>query len=363
MEILRYQHVLHLLQRFGDLNPKILGTITGERGAPNSVERLRKFHGLELFPLESHEALGLSMHCVFALSKPSLSLMRIYNVLGSFAYSIYRDVLDSERLLIFLQWPKGDLNFIKVLERMREKGWIYDYDFHAVAKRTFYPQDFSSLDFNSKLLRFELLEKPKEPFSLPPLWDGFKPDWFDVNLIGKRQEEPRLNLKQVANTLGIPYRVALRHWQEHVVGRGLVSGYNVWFLDISARVILIFEKSERVEEELARIPSLKYTIELDNGLIYASVFAQNHFLLDLLRHVSEVSKFAENKINVVLSPIKPTFEYSILSSIPYEHFSKNGKWEVNVERMVEKVDSLDAKPLQESVSLGGGLRGKAPPRG
>jgi len=110
----------------------------------------------------------------------------------------------TQRTLIFLQWPKGDLNFIKVLERMREKGWIYDYDFHAVAKRTFYPQDFSSLDFNSKLLRFELLEKPKEPFSLPPLWDGFKPDWFDVNLIGKRQEEPRLNLKQVANTLGIP---------------------------------------------------------------------------------------------------------------------------------------------------------------
>ena len=147
-----------------------------------------------------------------------------------------------------------------------------------------------------------------------------------------------------------------------MVGRGLVSGYNVWFLDISARVILIFEKSERVEEELARIPSLKYTIELDNGLIYASVFAQNHFLLDLLRHVSEVSKFAENKINVVLSPIKPTFEYSILSSIPYEHFSKNGKWEVNVERMVEKVDSLDAKPLQESVSLGG-VKGKSPAKG
>jgi DNA-binding Lrp family transcriptional regulator len=71
-------------------------------------------------------------------------------------------------------------------------------------------------------------EVPREPFELPDLTEGFSPDDLDVKILGKKQEKSVSSLKDLSSLLGVSFKDVLYHTQAHVIGKGLIKGYNVY---------------------------------------------------------------------------------------------------------------------------------------
>jgi DNA-binding Lrp family transcriptional regulator len=71
-------------------------------------------------------------------------------------------------------------------------------------------------------------EVPREPFELPDLTEGFSPDDLDVKILRKKQEKSVSSLKDLSSLLGVSFKDVLYYTQAHVIGKGLIKGYNVY---------------------------------------------------------------------------------------------------------------------------------------
>ncbi|QKR00650.1 hypothetical protein GWK48_09875 [Metallosphaera tengchongensis] len=333
--------VLQYVQHLGDLNPRIIGALSGVRNAEEILGNLRNLYGLN--PLARWEALGLDYFYIEMKANPKISLLDLYNVMDGHLVLIARNDRYPERIKSLFYFPTG-IEFQSLFEKMVDNYIISEYSIHKMKKIMYYAMDFSELDFVSLRFKKSIVDYPRDPLELPNISDGFKPDWLDLFIIGKKQEINTISLKEIAKLAGVPYRNALYHYQKHVIGKGLVRGNAFRIKDLqNIRVILTFGKNEEVIKDLSKILTLSYAFETSDNKVIANVYCDDYFLGDVLDYISYTMWKHKHNIDVSVHAFLPRFKYLLTASIPYEHYDKHGKWVVNKGLISEKIDSLSKK--------------------
>jgi DNA-binding Lrp family transcriptional regulator len=338
-EYLKLSEILYYLQRFGDLNPEIISAISRIRDAENFIQWLRENYHYRLYPIPRYEALGLKKYYVTIYSNYyRLHLLDFYDAFDGNTTLIFRDV--NNPLVINAVIYYNSTNFDKVLDYLQDEGIIFHYDIHKIEKEEFYPIDYSTFNFNKGV--FEgLLSSPREPFELPDLTEGFSPDDLDVKILGKKQARADISLKDLSSLLGVSFKDVLYHTQAHVIGKGLIKGYNVYLYKPDFRLEVNF-KEEEVLEELSKIPSMYYVYKLDDKSYVAHILDSSFTLLSYLKFISSLKE--KDTIETYLHPTDN--DYAIIASIPYEHFEE-GRWNFNTEVMMLRAEKLVKKIEKE----------------
>jgi DNA-binding Lrp family transcriptional regulator len=338
-EALKLSEVLYYLQRFGDLNPKIIGAISRIKDAEKLIQWLRDRYHYRLFPFARYEILGLKKYYVtIYFNYYDVSIDDLYDLFDWTTIFIMRDLMNPLIINVSLLYTSRD--FEDVLDYLQDEGIIYHYDVHKVEEEKFYPIDYSVFDFERGEFQ-DFLPFSRESFELPDLTEGFSPDDLDVKIIGKKQARTDLSLKDLSKALGLSFKDVLYHTQAHVVGKGLIKGYNIYLFRPNFRLEVLFSEKE-VLDELTKIPSTYFVYKLDNKSYVAHISDVSSRLIPYLKFISSLKK--KDTVEVY---IHPTDESHLLTaSIPYEHFEK-GRWNFNKEVMKLRAEKL-VKKLEEN---------------
>ncbi|QGA54195.1 hypothetical protein GFS03_06230 [Sulfolobus sp. E5-1-F] len=342
--------LLHYVQRFGDHNYDLLRELTGIENIRDVLSKLKILVG----PSPKFHTLGLSLfHTTIKLSKDSaLQPVDFYYLFDGMIIASLRDVLTSDTIVLDVVFPRGRWDFVQILEKMSESELVKDYETYLEYKREIYPVDYSAFNFESLMFERAILDKPREPFQLPDLSDGFSPDWVDIYALGKKQEDPLSSWDEIAKSLGVSVDEVIYHYFNHVVGRGLVDAFYTYLGKLDFRISLIVnDVNDEIVRELSRIVTLLRVSYLHNDKIYAFIVGQRHMLLDILGFVNKLSSAYHFSYDVYVHPITPLRDFVRTYSIPYEHFTKENKWSITLRELKENFEKELNRLLEQRKSV------------
>lgn len=346
----RLQEVLQYIQRFGEHNISLLKQLTG---IENDEEIIKGLNML-IIPSPRLSRLGLSLfHTIVKLPRRSfLKPADFYYLLDGFITAALRDSLSSNTILLDVVFPYNMWFFIQVLERLREEGLVEDYMVFREYKKEVFPIDFSTFDFDSlRFLDNFILDSPRFSFQLPDLADDFKPDWYDIVILGKRQDNPLRSWDEIGKDIGLTRSDVLFHYFDHVVGRGLIDAFYVYVGRVDFRIsLLIHEVNDDVVRELTRIPTLLRILYLHNDKMYFCIIGQNHMFVKITDFINTLSRKYHFNYDLYLHPVTPSKDYIRSYSIPYEHFSKEGKWIISEEELLSVFENELARIKKENAN-------------
>lgn len=337
--------VLNAVQYFGDLNPKLLGAIIGVKEATGIMETLRKKSTFSVTFFARETIMGLRKYFVSLKIPPTLiSLVDLYEVLDGFPSFIGRDFNSPENTIMIIPFPKGKTDFIRALEELADAGLVHNLIVRKFVRQYQFYTDFSTFDFEKNTFKENFLVQPRSPLILPDLSDGFRPDWLDLAIMGKKQGNNKRTLKEIASLLNVPYRVALKHYQEHIIGRSLVEGYVMrWDNSDGTRLTILFKRDENFLSELTRIPTLTHAADLDDGTSVAFIFADQHMIPGIMDYVAYLRLKFKMDAKVMVHLFKPRFKYLLAASIPYEHYTESRTWVYDLDKMLQRARELARK--------------------
>ncbi|BDB99613.1 hypothetical protein [Saccharolobus caldissimus] len=344
----RLQDLLHYIQRFGEHNISLLKQLTGIE----NVEEIIKGLNILVGPSPRFSRLDLSLfHTVIRLSRRSfLRPVDFYYLLDGFITAALRDSLSPNTVLLSVVFPYDKWFFVQVFDRLEEVGLVEDYRVFREYRREIFPIDFSTFDFDG--LKFSddfILNSPRFSFQLPDLADGFKPDWYDVVILGKRQEDPLRSWDDIGRDIGLSGNDVLFHYFDHVVGRGLVDAFYAYVGRVDFRIsLLVHDVNDEIVRELTRIPTLLRVSYLHNDKMYFYIIGQDHMFVKITEFINTLSNNYGFAYDLYLHPITPSMNFSVASSIPYEHFSKEGKWIISEEELLNVFEKELARIKKEN---------------
>ncbi|AWR95241.1 AsnC family protein [Acidianus brierleyi] len=323
--------VLYYVQRFGDLNSQVIGALSKVKSTKTIIDELRLKKKLFVSLSPRHRSLGLKYYIAYAIGNYNISLLNVYNILDEIPVVIARNIMNPKELVMGLVYTTHP-SFIRGLEALVSAGVIKYYEVYEETQRLEYPIDYSSFDFKEWKYRNNFLVSEREPFDFPDLSDDFYPDTYDVTILGKKQAHPTYSLKDISQSTRIPFKDVLYHYQNHIVGKGLISVYRTYLFPIDYRISIFFKDDKDLISELSRIPTLLY-ISKSEEMDYAMIVGQNYMLFDILNYLNSLS---EKYTDISIKVHPNNSNYSLTASIPYEHF--NGKWNFNPEVMVLRAE-------------------------
>ncbi|MEM3351102.1 MAG: hypothetical protein QXZ23_12660 [Saccharolobus sp.] len=333
--------ILYYLQRVGDHNINLLRELSGINNIEEILNILKNEYNLLLVPMPRFNRIGLEFfHTIVKLASRNIKPDNFHFFLNGLVIAALKDSITPNTLILDIVSPTGKWAFIDVLDKLCEKEIIEDYEIYMEYDRRVYPIDFSKFNFNT--LQFDenfILDKPREPFSFPDLSDDFKPDWYDIMIIGKKQANPLRTWSIIGKDLGIGEDEVIYHYYNHVIDKGLIESFYTYLGKINFRItLLINEVNEEVARELTRIPTVIRISNLHNEKIYSTIIGQNHMLLGILKFINELSSNYKFTYEIYVHPITPQRDYVKVYSIPYEHFTKNGRWEIDSKELMYNLD-------------------------
>ncbi|MBB5254116.1 hypothetical protein [Sulfurisphaera ohwakuensis] len=98
--------------------------------------------------------------------------------------------------------------------------------------------------------------------------------------------------------------------------------------------LLTHDVSDDAVRELTRIPKLLRVSYLHNDKMYFYIIGQDHMFVKITEFINTLSNNYDFVYDLHLHPITPSMNFSVASSIPYEHFSKEGKWIISEEELL-----------------------------
>ncbi|MEM0082834.1 hypothetical protein [Saccharolobus sp.] len=325
--------LLYYVQRFGDHNYELLNELTGIENVSDILSKLKVL----VTPTPRFSSLGLSLfHTIIKLKDFSLGTKDFYYLLDGMIMASLRDALRNNTIILDIVYLKGRWDWVQILEMANERQLIGDYKTYLEYKREVYPVDYSTFNFENLTFEKTILDKPREPFQLPDLTDGFKPDWIDLYTLGKKQENPLMSWDEIAKSLDISTDEVVDHYFDHVVGKGLVDAFYTYLGNLDFRMSLIVnDTNEEIVRELSRIVTLLRISYLHNDKIYAFIVGQRHMLYPIIEFVNSLAFQYKFIHEIYLHPLSPPHKYVLAASIPYEHFTKDNKWSITLHELKE----------------------------
>ncbi|MCP6727768.1 MAG: hypothetical protein QXX62_02125 [Metallosphaera sp.] len=333
------------IQRFGDLNPRILGALAHIKNMDSVVKLIKEEFSLNVSYIARYKSLGLKALFLLVNADPRLELADIYEMFDGFPGFIGRDQISNERLIISLVLPpKFEEDITNVVSVLEERRIFEIIDFLDVEDSIQFTYDFSTYDFKLRRYKEQFLVEPREPVYFPDLSDGFEPDWIDLQIIGKKQARNYLTLKDIAKMIGVNYRTVLRHYQEHIIGKGLISAFGIRLNGkYQTRISIIFDKNENFLRELTRIPTLTHVHKLSKNKYYATAFLEDSIASGILEYISQLKYKYHVDADVMIHPYEPKLKYLLAASIPYEHFTVDGRWTMDKQRVRDNIERVVRK--------------------
>ncbi|AWS00399.1 hypothetical protein [Metallosphaera hakonensis] len=345
-------YLLNKLQRYGDINSRILGALINYDDTENMLNFLKKRFSLLISYLVRPEPLGLQLYFIEGFLHPLVHLVDIYDILDGFPGAILKNSYSPDESITFLWIPQGyESSFKRILDELESRDLLRYSRINKIQETLQFLYDFSSYDFSLGRYKDDFLVSQRRPMYLPDLSDGFKPDMLDLSIIGIKQMHNTLSLKQVAEIMGVKYRTVLKHYHEHLIGKGIITGFMVRLNGGKhTRLSIIFD-NEDLLHDLTRIPTLTHVYKLRDGTFYAAIFPEDNMIQPILKYISELKYNLNVSAKVMAHPFMPRFEYLLTASIPYEHFTTTGKWEVDEEKMLMNIEKVERKLMEGKSKL------------
>ncbi len=273
---------------------------------------------------------------------PRIELADIYEMFDGFPTFIGRDQISNERVIINLVIPpKFEEDTTSIISVLEERGVFEIVKFLNIEDSIQFMYDFSTYDFKLRKYKDQFLVEPREPVYFPDLSDGFEPDWIDLQIIGKKQARNHLSLKDIAKMIGVNYRSVLRHYQEHIIGKGLISAFSIRLNGkYQTRLSIIFDKNEDFLRELTRIPTLTHVHKLSKNKYYGIAFLEDSIASGILEYISQLKYKYHVDADVMIHPFEPRLKYLLAASIPYEHFTVDGRWTMDKQRVRDNIERV-----------------------
>ncbi|BCS93636.1 hypothetical protein [Metallosphaera javensis (ex Sakai et al. 2022)] len=343
---------LMYIQRFGDLNPKILGALAKMKNADSVIKLVKEQFSLYTSYIPRYRSLGLKAIFTLVNADPRIELVDIYEIFDGFTAFIGRDQIFNDKLIITLIIPpKFEKDIINVFNELENRNMLEVTSLYDTEDSIQFTYDFSTYDFKLRRYKDQFLVEPREPVYFPDLSDGFEPDWVDLQIIGKKQERNYLTLKQIANLINVKYKTVLKHYQEHVIGKGLITAFGIRLNgENQTRLSIIFDKNEEFLRELTRIPTLTHVHRLGKNTYFGIAFLENSISGKILEYISQLKYKYHVDADIMIHPFEPRLKYLLAASIPYEHFTVDGRWTIDTQKMLDNVRKVKAKLMGSNPS-------------
>ncbi|MCG3109102.1 hypothetical protein L3N51_01392 [Metallosphaera sp. J1] len=344
--------VLMYIQRFGDLNPKIIGALARMKNAESVIKLIKEEFSLHTSYLVRYKSIGLKAILALVNSDPRIELTDIYEMLDGFTTFVGRDQIYNEKLIINLVFPqKFENEIINILTELEEHNMFEIEKLLDFEDSIQFAYDFSTYDFKLRRYKDQFLVEPREPVYFPDLSDGFEPDWVDLQIIGKKQARNYLTLKQIANLINVKYKTVLKHYQEHVIGKGLITAFGIRLNGrYQTRLSIIFNENEEFLRELTRIPTLTHVHRLSGNTYFGIAFLEDPISGKILEYISQLKYKYHVDADIMIHPFEPRLKYLLAASIPYEHFTVDGRWTIDTQKMLDNVRKVKAKLMGSNPS-------------
>ncbi|BBL47322.1 MULTISPECIES: hypothetical protein [Metallosphaera] len=337
--------VLMYIQRFGDLNPRILGALAHNKNMDSVIKLIKEEFSLNVSYIARYKSIGLKALFLLVNADPRIELVDIYEIFDGYPVFVERDQTRNEKLIIGLTIPpKFENDIVNIINELEQRGVFDIIDFLNIEDSIQFTYDFSTYDFKLRRYKEQFLVEPREPVYFPDLSDGFEPDWIDLQIIGKKQERNFLSLKDIAKMIGENYRTVLRHYQEHIIGKGLISVFGIRLNgENQTRISIIFDENEDFLRELTRIPTLTHVHRLSKNKYYGIAFLEDSIASGILEYISQLKYKYHVDADVMIHPFEPRLKYLLAASIPYEHFTVDGRWTMDKQRIRDSIERVVRK--------------------
>ena len=327
--------IIKLLFLYGSEDIVQLRTLISDPELPSVLEWLRKELRLRIYPVGNYDILNLSQLVGNVKCSPLLNAKFIYDVTGGIAATVSKDIISPSSFYISLFYPTGDESYLTLFQRLAKNELCFSYEFHPVNEKLFYGQDYENFNFENREFGPVKERSSLNIYKEKEINPDYVPDWYDVIILGKKQERSDYSLREISADTGLPFKEVVRHWTKHVQPN-LIMAYNIWLFDSSFRVTVVHQRD--LIRELVKIPTTNLTL-CSNEHCYSAVYGQSNQLLPTLTFLSKLSS-NNSDIGLYISPLSPKWEYTISGAIPYDYFTMDGKWNFDVDSIIEKTEPL-----------------------
>lgn len=185
----------------------------------------------------------------------------------------------------------------------------------------------------------ETIDLPKtlvEPESFPQ-----KADWMDVMILKELEKNGMVTFRDIAKMLDEPPNKVQYHFHEHIIGKGLLEGFQVLVRHFGRATVdsFYFTFNFHDEETMARFGSSILDKPFMRGL--GKAFGRNTLFALAYIPRGEFRSYVDALSILIKRGLLRDYSYIIEDSsrkqrqtIPYEHF-KDGSWTYNLEEHVK----------------------------
>ncbi|MEM3671293.1 MAG: hypothetical protein QW767_06080 [Thermoprotei archaeon] len=292
---------------------------------------LKKKYGMVVRASIDAGAIGLSQAFFTAKVRPTFLPVALESLERLPVESVAIDSADTNVIFGQMYFPlkSSGLYQTRFFEGLKKLGFIDGYqvwDFSRVLRYDMAPELF---DWETSKYVFDwknLSVAPEPPAVLEP--GENRADWVDLYVAKELEADATKSFAQIAKSFGsatglkLAPRTIGRHFRSHLVSRGILSAYKVyfplgkifwlWFL-----ATLKPENVSRYRNMIRRIPYLCSELVDDKGRYHLSVLSVP---------ISEFAPFMENYRGVLSNVAETLLGYLALTgsryvlTIPYEHF-------------------------------------------
>lgn len=353
---------LKILEVLGKYGPRNLTDVARKVGAPSEtirkrLKRLRSRFFLKLYASIYHTYLGLKKAIVFAEAIPGYEDLLFESLKANdFWIFVSRCYGMNEGSIGIYTVPNNHCaEFEQFLLEMRKLGLARNVQyFWSTCFQTIHSKcnwfnkrtGFWSFDWNKWIV-----EIPKKGTKLPytlvdPQDFPIKGDEIDVLILKELEKDPTISFVDLAKILGMSPQLISYHYRKHIIGRGLLEGFQVGIFHFGKVNfdLFYFIFNFQSEENMA-----KFALSLIDKpfvLVLGKILKKNSLLGYLYLPKNEFRRFINVLSKLIRHGLLHSYQYVIKDiqtvsrqTISYEYF-KDGKWIYNHKKHINNLQSL-----------------------
>jgi DNA-binding Lrp family transcriptional regulator len=136
-------------------------------------------------------------------------------------------------------------------------------------------------------------------------------DEIDVRMLEELEADATISLREIAKILGISPQLARHHFKNHLIGKNLIEGYDIFVMRYGSTpsVMVLFLISFPRYEELAKFA--RSLLDKFFVLTMGKVLKENALLIEVFLPTEEFRKFVETLSTLARMKLVQSYKYAI----------------------------------------------------
>ena len=305
--------LIKAIEKVGPRNAALIARITGlpERTVRYWIKVKLPSLGFVFRPVVDESRLGLVKHLMRIRFRDDLghAALSVLDVLGRRAYlTYYAGLMPHDEFIALVDLPVNmEDEYKSLLHELVNAGVLDSYELYPLDEVWKTSTDVRYFDFNRGTWALDMVVSDEEVevgarTTVIKRTDCEEPsiDKIDLLIIKELQKDALQSFTQMAETLGVNEATLRYHYREHVLGRGMISGYVVkwhpWGSLIrgdAVGLVLLSEVDEkmfaRMLDVLAKIPFNRFEgISIERALYILIMEIPTSWLVSTLKLIRDV---------------------------------------------------------------------------